>query len=224
MTYTYDKNHRLISLLNKDGDKDIYKYDKNNNCVYSAYIRNDLKSNEFWSEYNNSNQIIHRKCKSKKGVSNVYFKYDCNNNLIFNFSIDEYNYEGSVNIYRYNDNNQILFEKCCDFTNDKIGMTTEQYYKYDQKNNLSYKKIIDNYNFLDENGEEAKDITEINYDYYECDYHKFIYQFKSFSRANSFPYLLITEIEFWDKERTIPKCEIEYISKDEGVFSLDLLN
>lgn len=103
----YDKNGK--------GEKEWYKYDKNNNCIYHKTLDYCCNSKPYIKEsflkYNKDNKIISQKtCFEKEDVIDIY-KYDKKGNCIFKIIF------GIKNISKYNNENDEIY---CNYYNNTL--------------------------------------------------------------------------------------------------------
>ena len=220
--YFYDDNDRLIS----DSNGNAYKYDSFGNMIWAKYtgsnseiyyeyndkgkIIHSISSKNFeeWYEYDNNNNLIHQiedssnPSEKGKNIYNYYDEYDSNNNLIHSYEVDKNNivtYDKSIS---YNNQNQKTYEKIQFLNNGKAYMINEYFYQYDSSGNLSFKKNI----YTDKDSKTS--ISDSSYKYFEQGLSNYIYE--TYQGASGTSSISITETEFWNNDKKIPKSKIVY--------------
>ncbi|MGN1303949.1 MAG: RHS repeat domain-containing protein [Oscillospiraceae bacterium] len=164
-TITYNSNFDITSIKKKSDNGNyssyLYSYDKNNNLISEAYIRNE------------KNYYFKRTIK---------YTYDKNNKLISKKESDSDGFK-STNTYTYDKNNNLISEKETVITGSGYKSTFSDTYTYD-KNNILIKSVnqdgdVTSYSY-DKSGNIIRKFTkcknneygrlseERTYDYYKC--------------------------------------------------------
>ena len=122
--FEYDVSGNLLIKKDKYGEK---KYEANTKDKQL----NSKNSNDYEVEYEND-KIIHE----KTSLSETWYSYDKNGNLIYEKSIHSLYKETTERWKEYDSNGNLIHEK--------DNKNFEKWYKYDNKGNLIYWKTSDN--------------------------------------------------------------------------------
>ena len=205
-TFSYDENGKLVS----DSAGDVYKYDSHGNNIYfknpsrgfEIYYEYDSNGNmihysrtdgvEEWNEYGKNNNRIHQ----RTSIGNdLYLEYDKNGNK----SHEKWFMDGktlrSEITWSYNSQNKATYRKEIKYENGKIGTTSEDFFKYDSKGNLSQETNIYTTKYGKWNTEQryAYDSNgNLLYNFYE---------------KGDFSSVDFHELEYWDEAKTKIKSD-----------------
>ena len=141
-TYEYNKKGDISKKINNGITEQIYEYsyDVDDNKIYQKEYTYDRQTKEYgkpfewYYEYDSKGNKI---SSIMKGVSKTYYRYNSNNNLIYENSTSKFSNLSDTEVwYTYNSKGERIHDKTL-YSN---GNTWEEWYKYNPNGKLTQKQ------------------------------------------------------------------------------------